>query len=236
MTEEIFREDAYAVSCEATVLAIDQAGIELDRTVFYYESGGQPGDRGTLLPAIGSAVKIIDTQKDKLSGRHVHLYSASEVKLIEGDKVTAVINWDYRHRLMRMHSALHLLCAIVDAQVTGAKVDIEKSRIDFNLEGTKIDKAYIQEAIDDLIAADLPLVPRWVSKKELEDKPELIRTMSVKPPATAEKVRLVEIQGTDLQPCGGTHVSSTSEIGKLIIGKIENKGKHNRRVNVRLDG
>ena len=235
MTKEIFREDAYAKSCEATIVAIHEMGIELDRTVFYYESGGQPGDRGTLSTAMGSAVEIIDTQRDKFTGRHLHLCADGELALNKGDKVTATINWHRRHRLMRMHSALHLLCAVVDAQITGAKVDTEKSRIDFNLDGAAIDKVFIQAAVDELIGADLSLAARWVSETELETQPELIRTMSVRPPTGVDKIRLIEIKGADLQPCGGTHVSSTGEIGKLVIGKIENKGKHNRRVNVSLE-
>lgn len=235
MTEEIFRNDAYAKSCAATVVAVTDAGIELDRTVFYYESGGQPGDTGTLTTGDGRSVEIVDTQKDRASGKHVHVPADGAPVLTAGDAVTAAIDWDRRHRLMRMHSALHLLCAVVDAQITGAKVDVRKSRIDFNPEGAAIDKAAMQAAVAELIAADRPLAARWITDEELQAQPELVRTMSVRPPAGVGRVRLMEIEGADLQPCGGTHVASTGEIGNMVIGKIESKGKHNRRVNVRLE-
>ena len=234
MTQEIFRDDAYAKSCEATVLAVEQRGVVLNRTIFYYEAGGQPGDTGSLTKTDGTVVNIIDTQMDKSSGQLLHITAPGEVELAAGDRIIASINWDRRYRLMRMHSALHVLCAVVDAQVTGAKVDFQKSRIDFNPDGVTIDKFSIQASVDALIAANHPLTVRWITDKELEVHPELVRTMSVSPPTGVDKVRLVEIEGADLQPCGGTHVSSTSEIGKLLVGKIESKGKFNRRITVSL--
>jgi len=235
MTAEIFRDDAYTKTCEATVVSVDADGIELDQTVFYYNSGGQPGDTGTLTAADGRVVDIVDCVKDKAGGRHVHVPAEGAPALAPGDTVSATIDWERRHRLMRMHSALHLLCAVVDAQITGAKVDAAKSRIDFNPEDATIDKVEIQAAVSELIAADRPMTARWITDEELAAQPELVRTMSVMPPTGIGRVRLMEIEGADLQPCGGTHVSSTGEIGNMVIGKIENKGKHNRRVNVRLE-
>jgi len=235
MTEEIFREDAYVKSCEATVVSVDETGIELDRTVFYYESGGQPGDTGTLTTGDGRTVAIIDSRQDSTSKRQVHVPADDSPGLVSGDTVTATIDWDRRHRLMRMHSALHLLCAVVDAQITGAKVDAQKSRIDFDPENATIDKVEMQAAVSELIAADRPLAARWITDEELAAQPDLVRTMSVRPPTGIGQVRLMEIEGADLQPCGGTHVARTGEIGNMVIGKIENKGKRNRRVNVRLE-
>ena len=235
MTEEIFREDAYAKSCDARISAVHEKGIELDRTVFYYESGGQPGDLGSLSVKTTGIINIVDTQKDKLNDRILHVPESKGLALSVGDVVSADINWKRRYRLMRMHSALHALCAVVPAQVTGAKVDVEKSRIDFNPDGVSVEKISIQSAVDTLIAEDRPIDARWIAEEDLVRQPELVRSMSVSPPLGTGWIRLVGIDGVDLQPCGGTHVASTKEIGKLVIGKIENKGKHNRRVNVRLE-
>ena len=236
MTEELFREDSYARSCEAKILAVHENGIELDRTVFYYESGGQPGDLGSLSVKSTGIINIVDTQKDKLNDRILHVPDSRVSTLDVGDFVSADINWKRRYRLMRMHSALHALCAVVPAHVTGAKVDVEKSRIDFNPDGVLVEKISIQSAVDMLIAEDRPIVTKWITDEDLIRQPELVRSMSVSPPIGTGRIRLVGIDGVDLQPCGGTHVASTKEIGKLAIGKVENKGKHNRRVNVRLEG
>jgi len=235
MTEEIFREDSYAKSCDAKISAVHESGIELDRTVFYYESGGQPGDLGSLSVKSTGLINIVDTQKDKLSDRILHVPDSRVLTLNVGDVVSADINWKRRYRLMRMHSALHALCAVVPAQVTGAKVDVEKSRIDFNPDGVLVEKITIQAAVDRLIAEDRSIGARWITDEDLIKQPGLVRSMSVSPPLGTGRIRLVGIDGVDLQPCGGTHVASTKEIGKLAIGKVENKGKHNRRVNVRLE-
>lgn len=234
MTEEIFRDDAYAKTCEATVVSVDDAGIELDRTVFYYESGGQPGDTGTLSTDDGRAVEIADTRMDKASGRHLHIPAAGAPALTAGDTVTAAIDWDRRHRLMRMHTLLHLICASVDADITGCQIGVEKSRIDLNTEG-KPDKEAIQAQLDALVAQDLPTAAQWITDEELAAQPELVKTMSVMPPTGAGRVRLMAVEGIDLQPCGGTHVARIGEIGRVRVGKIENKGKQNRRINVHLE-
>ncbi|MEJ2121895.1 MAG: alanyl-tRNA editing protein [Alphaproteobacteria bacterium] len=232
MTEELFRQDAYLKSCEATVTAVDGTSISLDRTVFYPVGGGQPGDSGTLTTADGRTVRIADTAKDKASGASLHVAEDEAHGLKVGDRVTAAIDWDRRYRFMRMHTCMHLLLSVIDGDVTGGQIGDGKGRVDFNLPDTKLDKEAIGEALNRLIAEDHPTSARWITDDELAAQPELIRTMSVKPPTGAGTVRLMEIAGVDLQPCGGTHVARTSEIGPVRVGKIENKGRQNRRVNL----
>ena len=232
MTEEIFREDAYAKTCEAEVVAVSAAGIELDRTVFYPTGGGQPGDTGALRTADGTVIPIVDTRKDRETGTLLHIPEGGSHGLKPGDRVTAEIDWARRHRLMRMHSCLHLLCAVITGDVTGGQIGDGKGRLDFNLPDTSLDKDAITVALNRLIAEDHPVAPRWISDDELAAKPELVRTMSVQPPTGAGRVRLLDIAGVDLQPCGGTHVARTGEIGPVRVRKIENKGRQNRRVNI----
>jgi misacylated tRNA(Ala) deacylase len=234
MTEEIFRDDAYAKTCEATVVHVDAAGIRLDRTVFYPEGGGQPGDDGILKSADGRQVRIVDTRKGG-DGAIVHVPAESQPALAVGDRVTAVIDWERRYKHMRMHSALHLLCAVVEGGVTGGSIGVDKSRLDFDLPDTQLDKDKIAADLNRLVAEDHPMGARWITDAELQANPELVRTMSVQPPQGTGRVRLMEIPGIDLQPCGGTHIKRTGEIGRLRVGKIENKGRHNRRINIHLD-
>ncbi len=240
MTEELFREDAYLRNCEATVTAAGPDGIELDRTVFYAMGGGQPGDRGTLQLADGSTIAIVDTRKGAAPGQIVHVPAPEQPLPSVGARVTATIDWPRRHRLMRMHTCLHLLCAVVPAGVTGGQVGDERSRLDFDVGELVLDKADIERRLNELIAANHAAVPRWITDEELAARSELVRTMSVKPPSGQGRVRLLDIgakpDGTsvDLQPCGGTHVRATGEIGPVVVEKIENKGKRNRRVVVAL--
>jgi misacylated tRNA(Ala) deacylase len=230
----LFREDSYARSCEATVTGVDERGIRLDRTVFYPMGGGQPGDTGLLRRADGSTIAIADTRKGKEHGDIVHVPAAGQPMLNVGDEVIAEIDWERRHRHMRMHTCLHLLCAAVPAGVTGGQIGDQRSRLDFDVGEMVLDKAAIAEKVNALIAANHTVAPRWISDEELAAKPELVRTMSVKPPTGHGKVRLLDIAGIDLQPCGGTHVRQTGEIGPIVVEKIENKGKRNRRVIVAL--
>lgn len=232
MTQEIFREDAYAKSCEATVTGVDERGIQLDRTVFYPTGGGQPGDRGVLRLSGGGEIPVREARMDRETGSLLHVPGEGGTLPAVGDTVVAEIDWDRRHRLMRMHTAMHLLCSIVPEGVTGGSVGEEKSRLDFDLPDRVLDKDDLTARLNDLVAGDHKIAMRWITDAELAAQPELVRTMSVKPPTGAGRVRLIEIEGVDLQPCGGTHVARTSEIGRLRIGKIENKGKHNRRVNI----
>jgi len=233
-TELLFRDDAYLKSCEATVLAAEPEGIELDRTVFYFESGGQPGDTGHLTLADGGSLAIVDTRKGELPGRVRHVPAPGSALPAPGTRVTATIDWERRHRYMRMHSCLHLLCALVKGDVTGGQVSEGKGRLDFNLPDGAPDKDWLTAELNRLVAEDHVVAPRWIDEAELAANPALVRTMSVKPPSGAGRVRLLEIAGVDLQPCGGTHVRRTGEIGLVEVGKIENKGKMNRRINVRL--
>ncbi len=235
MTEEIFRDDAYAKGCEAQVVAVSEAGIELDRTVFYPTSGGQPGDTGTLKTAASATIRITDARQDRATGVHLHIPEDGGHGLKPGDSVTAEIDWQRRHRLMRMHTCMHLLCSIIEGDVTGGQVGEIKSRLDFNLPDTQLDKQAITEQLNRLIERDAPLTTSWITDDELAAKPELVRTMSVRPPSGAGKVRLMAIEGIDLQPCGGTHVARTGEIGRVRVGKIENKGRQNRRINLHFD-
>ena len=232
MTRELFREDGYLRRCAATVVAVVDSGIVLDATVFYAEAGGQPGDTGVLRRADGSAVVIADTRKDRDSGAHLHVPVVGSVLPAVGESVDAEIDWDRRHRLMRMHTGLHLLCAAVAGGVTGGSVGTDRGRLDFDLPDQVLDKDRIEAELNRLLAEDHPLATRWISDEELAASPDLVRTMSVRPPAGQGRVRLIEIAGVDLQPCGGTHVRSTGEVGRVRVGKIEKKGRHNRRVNL----
>ncbi len=232
MTEEIFRQDAYMKECEARVTGVDESGIRLDRTVFYPMGGGQPGDTGLLRLQDGREVRIGDTRKDEASGDIVHVPESEAGTDLVGQQVWACIDWDRRHRLMRMHTLMHLLCAVVPAGVTGGSIRDGSGRLDFDLPESTLDKDHITEELNRLIEENHPVSARWISDEELAANPELVRTMSVKPPMGTGKVRMMEVAGVDLQPCGGTHVAATGEIGAVRVRKIEKKGKHNRRVNV----
>lgn len=241
MTEQLFRADAYLQSGEAVVIAVGADGIELDRTVFYPTGGGQPGDSGRLERADGSAVAIVDTRKGAGSDRVLHVPAPDQTLPAIGERVVAAVDWPRRYRHMRMHTCLHLLCAVVPAGVTGGQVGDQRSRLDFDVGELVLDKAEIERKLNELIAANHPAVPRWISDEELAAQPQLVRTMSVKPPTGQGRVRLLEIgpgaapEGpVDLQPCGGTHVRATGEIGRVTVEKIENKGRRNRRVVVAL--
>jgi misacylated tRNA(Ala) deacylase len=234
MTEELFREDSYLKTCTATVTAVDATGVTLDRTVFYPMGGGQPGDIGTLRRADGSTIAITDTRKGQAPGDILHVVAPGAALPAVGESVTVEIDWTRRHRHMRMHTCLHLLCAVVPAGVTGGQIGAERSRLDFDSGDLALDKDSITEQLNALIARDLPAAPRWITDDEMAAKPELVRTMSVKPPSGLGRVRLLDIAGVDLQPCGGTHVARTGEIGRVVVEKIESKGKRNRRVIVAL--
>ncbi len=234
MTELLFRDDAYLTNCEAKVVSADAEGILLDRTVFYPEGGGQPGDQGKLRLADGSELAIVDARKGAAQDEVLHIPAEGSALPAAGSAVTAEIDWERRHRLMRMHTLMHLLCAVVEGDVTGGQVGDGKGRLDFNLPSTDLDKDAIAAALNRLVEEDHPVAQRWISDAELEQHPELVRTMSVKPPSGQGQVRLLEIEGVDLQPCGGTHVQRTGEIGPVELGKIENKGRQNRRINLRF--
>jgi len=232
MTEELFRQDGYLKSCEASVTAVTDNGFAVDRTVFYSMGGGQPGDTGYFEHANNShQVAIIDTYKDRESGLHLHVVSDGAELPSVGDKVVLKLDWARRHRLMRMHSCMHMLCAAVPEPVTGGSIRDGSGRLDFDIP-VPPDKQAIEEKLNQLIAADLPMSLRWVTDEEMDAQPDLVRTMSVQPPRGSGKVRLVEFEGADLQPCGGTHVARTGEIGPVKVQSIKKKGKQNRRITV----
>lgn len=236
MTEYLFRDDPYARSAEATVTASGPDGIELDRTVFYAASGGQPGDTGTLSGRAGTA-RIVDTVHpggDRT--RVLHVLAPGAAAPAVGETVTLDLDWDRRHRLMRMHSALHLLSVVLPYGVTGGAIGEDKGRLDFDMPEPPADLAAVEAMLNAHVAADLPVTAEWISEEELAARPEMVKTMKVKPPVGQGRVRLVRIGAgeatLDLQPCGGTHVAATGEIGRLRIGKVEKKGRENRRVNL----
>ncbi len=233
MTEELFREDAYLAECAARVAAAGPDGVVLDRTVFYPTGGGQPGDAGTLAWE-GGETAVTTTEKD--DGRILHRPAEGAALPPEGASVTARIDWPTRHRHMRVHTALHLLSVVIPLPVTGGSIGAEKGRLDFDMAEPPEDRDAIEARLNELVAEDHPVGQEWITDAELEENPGLVKTMSVKPPTGQGRVRLVRIGvGTatiDLQPCGGTHVARTSEIGPLRLGKIEKKGKQNRRVTI----
>lgn len=236
--EQIFREDAYEKSCEATVLAADENGIRLDRTVFYPMGGGQPGDQGRLRLAAsdgGGEVAIVDTRKGDEPEEVLHIAPEGAALPAPGARVTAEIDWERRYRLMRMHTCLHLLCAVIPGEVTGGQISDGKGRLDFNLPDTKPEKEQVAAALNRLIEENHAVLPRWISDRDLASNPGLVRTMSVKPPMGTGSVRVLDIAGVDLQPCGGTHVRRTGEIGRVKVAKIESKGRQNRRVVIAFD-
>jgi len=230
MTELVFRDDAYARACRARVVAVTPAGIELDRTVFYPTGGGQPGDTGLLRRADGTTVRIAGAVKGEGAQAVLHLSAPGEPLPSPGEEVEAVLDWERRYRHMRFHTALHLLCAVVPAPVTGGQVAEDKARLDFDIEMERLVKEAIEESLNRLVAEGHAVRPRWIPDAELDARPELVRTMSVKPPRGLGGVRVLEIEGVDLQPCGGTHVADTREVGRLAVVKIRSEGARNRRV------
>ena len=230
MTEWLFQQDAYLRRCAARVIDVSPEGVVLDRTVFYPLGGGQPGDTGTLETRDGRRWQVIDTRKAD-GGRIQHRIAETAAMPAAGEEVEAVVDWERRHLHMRMHTGLHLLGSVLRFGVTGGQVGTDRSRLDFDTQD-EIDSARVNEALAALVDADRAVSCRWITDAELDAQPDLVRTLSVQPPRGAGRVRLLEIDGVDLQPCGGTHVRSTGEVGRLVVTKVENKGRHNRRVYV----
>jgi misacylated tRNA(Ala) deacylase len=235
-TECLFRDDSYLKSCEARVVSLtEQGGIVLDRTIFYATSGGQPGDTGALTTESGLHIPIETAiYTDAAKSEIAHVPAAGRPTLKVGDAVTAVIDWDKRYARMRMHTALHLLSAVLPYAVTGGSVGDIESRLDFDIPEAGLDKDAITAKVAEMIAANASVSSRWITDAELNANPGLVKTMSVKPPMGTGRVRLIEIVGLDLQPCGGTHVRATGEIGAVRVTQIEKKGKQNRRVRLAL--
>jgi len=240
-TDCLFRADSYLKDCAARVVAItEQGGVVLDRTVFYATSGGQPGDSGTLTTAAGVTIPVATAvYTDAAKSEIAHVLAPGgpapgAPALAIGDAVTAAIDWDKRHARMRVHTALHLLSAVLPYAVTGGSVGDGEGRLDFDIPDAGLDKDAIAARLAEMIATDAAVSSRWISDEELAANPGLVKTMSVKPPMGTGRVRLIEIAGLDLQPCGGTHVRSTGEIGGARVTGIEKKGKLNRRVRIAL--
>jgi len=231
MTEELFREDATLTECEAVVTAVDERGVQLDRTVFYPHGGGQAGDRGELVLADGRSVAIADTRKGEQPGQIVHLLAdAGDLPALKaGDAVRARIDVARRRAHMRFHTATHLLCALIPHPVDGCSITADYARLDFHMT-EPLDKATIEAGLARLVGESHPVSMRWITDAELDANPGLVRSMSVQPPRGTGRVRLLEIEGVDLQPCGGTHVSNTAQIGALVVKKIEKKSASTRRV------
>lgn len=238
-TETLFRDDPYARNCDAQIVAVNErGGIILDRTVFYPTGGGQPGDSGALKLADGQEIPIVTTVKggpDDGDDTIVHVPAEGSIAPAAGDRVTAEIDWERRHRHMRVHTCLHLLSAVLSYPVTGGQVGDGKGRLDFDIPEAGLNKDEITAKLNRLIDEDHPVAAEWISDAELAAQPELVKTMSVQPPTGAGQVRLIRVEGLDLQPCGGTHVARTSEIGAVTVTKIEKKGRQNRRVSVSLN-
>lgn len=227
--EALFREDPYARTCEARIGAAAAGSVRLDRTVFYPEGGGQPGDTGVLRADDVGVTPVLGTRKGEAAGDILHLIDPESPLPAKGSRVVAELDWERRYRHMRMHTCLHLLSAVIDAPVTGGQLTAEKGRLDFDLD-SKLEKVAVEAQLNALIARDLPVAPRWISDEALAAQPELVKTMRVKLPTGQGRVRLIDVAGVDLQPCSGTHVARTGEIGPVVVRKIESKGRHNRRV------
>lgn len=235
-TELLFRADAYQSETTATVLSVNErGGIELDRTVFYATGGGQPGDAGLLVTADGREIAIGTTIYDpEDKSRILHVPLEGQAAPAVGDKVTARLDWERRLKRMRIHTALHLLSVALPYPVTGGAIGEGDGRLDFDIPEGGLDKAEIDEKLNELIGRNAAVSESWITDAELDANPGLVKTMSVKPPRGSGRVRLVKIGEIDLQPCGGTHVRNTAEIGKVAVTGIEKKGKQNRRVRIAL--
>ena len=235
-TELLFREDAYLRTAIARVLAVSERGIELDRTLFYPQGGGQAGDSGKLLRAPGEALTIIDTRKGETPDRVLHVPAPGSPLPQPGETVTLEIDWPRRYRLMRLHTALHLLSCVITAPVTGGNIAPDKARLDFDIDLSQLNAERIERETNALIAAGAATETVWITDAELDAQPELVKTMSVQPPRGAGRVRLLRIPGIDLQPCGGTHVAGIAEIEGIRVLKIRSEGKRNKRVEIALSG
>ncbi len=235
-TQALFREDAYLRECDAVVTNVGDDGVELDRTVFYPLGGGQAGDAGFLTTPGGTQLRVVDARKAKRTDatpddvHHVlDPVSNWRIDLAVGTRVRVEIDWERRYRHMRFHTATHLLCAVVKQMVDGCSITSDYARLDFAMTEL-LDKQDVQSRLDALIAASAPVSCEWISDDELRSNPQLVKSMSVSPPLGYGRVRLLRIDDIDLQPCGGTHVKNTYELGKICVAKIEKKSARTRRV------
>ena len=235
-TELLFRDDAYLRTAQARVLAAGERGVELDRTIFYAQGGGQAGDTGVLVRANGGRVAIADTRKGEAPDSVLHVPAPGAPLPAVGETVNLEIDWPRRYALMRLHTALHVMSCVVVAPVTGGNIAPDRARLDFDIDMSLLDAARIERETNELIARGVATETVWITDEELDARPELVKTMSVKPPRGAGRVRLLRIPGIDLQPCGGTHVANIAEIGGIRVVRIRSEGRRNRRVEIALAG
>jgi len=234
MTEKVFYQDSYQKTHRSTVSAVEDGGVMLASTIFYPMGGGQPGDTGSLKIG-GTDYRVIDTRYAPDRIGIVHYLDADDLSGVSpGDAVELELDWERRHRLMRMHTSMHLMCSLISAQATGGSIGESESRLDFDLQGQTVDKHQLTTAINELIGRGLPVSVGSISDDELERNPGLVRTMSVQPPRGQGEVRTISIEDADYQPCGGTHVKNIGEIGEVVITKIKSKGKQNKRITMVL--
>jgi len=233
-TELLFRDDAYLRTATAGVVAAGDGGVLLDRTIFYPLGGGQPGDTGCLVRENGARIAVADTRKGADPGTVAHILAAGSVLPAPGERLTLELDWDRRYRLMRLHTALHVMSCVVVAPVTGGNIAPDKARLDFDIDMNLLNAERIEQGTNELIGRGIATETVWITDAELEARPELVRTMSVQPPRGAGRVRLLNIPGIDLQPCGGTHVANTAEIGGIRVLRIRSEGRKNRRVEIAL--
>ena len=234
MTEKAFYQDSYRKTHQSEVVAVVEGGVILASTIFYPLGGGQPGDTGRLTIG-GRDYRVVNTRYAEDRERIVHyLEDAVTDGIGVGDGVDMEIDWERRHRLMRMHTSMHLICSLIDAPATGGAVGETESRIDFDLQGQQVDKEQLTEALNALVAQSLPVSVGSITDAELDSNPSLVRTMSVQPPRGQGTVRTITIENTDYQPCGGTHVRNTAEIGQLLVTRLKNKGRQNKRISIAL--
>ena len=233
-TELLFRADAYLRTAVARVIAVRDAGIALDRTIFYPTGGGQLGDTGALLRADGSRIAIVDTRKGETPDSVLQVAAPASAAPEVGETVTLELDWARRHRLMRLHTALHVMSCVVVAPVTGGQIAPDKARLDFDIDMSLLDAARIEREVNAIVARGIETETVWITDAELDARPQLVKTMSVQPPRGTGRVRLLSIPGVDLQPCGGTHVRNLAEIGPIRVIRIRNEGKRNKRVEIAL--
>lgn len=234
MTEKVFYQDSYQKTLSSEVAEVLDNGIILAATIFYPLGGGQPGDTGCLT-INGRDYRVVDTRYADDRNNIIHILEDEDLSAIRvNDKVDMEIDWERRHRLMRMHTSMHLVCSLISAQATGGAVGESESRLDFDLQGEVVDKEQLTADLNALIDKAIPVTVGAITDAELDQKPELVRTMSVQPPRGQGTVRTISIENTDYQPCGGTHVRNTAEIGELVVTGLKNKGRQNKRISLAL--
>jgi len=233
MVEKLFYEDVYARECRSAITKIDENTVELATTVFYPAGGGQPGDSGVLTWG-DQQVRITDARYNADRDGILHFLESMSADLEVGTTVKVELDWNRRLRHMRIHTAMHLLCSLVPESVTGGSLSAEQGRLDFDVQSSELDKERLTRELNALVEKAIPVRIESISESELDANPDLVRTMSVKPPRGHGDIRMVRVEETDFQPCGGTHVINTGEIGRLMVSKIRSKGKHNKRIILQL--